>query len=167
MWWKQVCNGNEARGYDNSASEALDGAEPDKLGHRWAQACRNRADHEDGNAQEKEDPAPVEIGEPAHDRDRNRGRDKVGGRRPRVTVESSQVDDDAGHRRGNDGLVQRGQEQRQQDSGQRHKKLSSEKRDEIARTRLIGSGFGIGVACMSIYFVSVRFAGKFFFLEGL
>ena len=144
--WKQVGDSHKAGGHDDSASEALDGTEPDKLDHGLAQAGRNRTYHEDGDSQEEEDPASVEIGKPAHDRDRNRGRDHVGGRSPRITVESPQVGDDTGHRRGDDGLAQRGQEHRQQDSGQRYKKLFSGKRNEITCARLIGRGFGIGVA---------------------
>ena len=87
---------------------------------------------------------PYRSESPAHDRYRDRGRHQVGGRSPRVAVESSQVDDDAGHRGGDDSLTQRGQEHRQHDSGQRQQKLSSGKGNEVAIYRLIGSGFGLG-----------------------
>jgi len=109
-----------------------------------AQAGWNRAHHESGDAQQEENPAPVEVGESAHDRDRDRRPHQVGGRSPRVTVEPAQVGDDAGHRGGDDGLAERGQEHRQHHPGQRQEELSSWKRDEIAWCRLIGSGFGLG-----------------------
>ena len=165
LGWEQVGDGHEARGHDDPASDALDGAERDKLGHRLAQAGRNRTHHEDGDTQQEEDPAPVEVGEPAHDRDRDRGCHQVGGRSPRVAVESAQVGDDAGHCGGDDGLAERGQEHRQHQPGQRQEELSSRKRDEIASDRLVGSGFGIGADVHVHLLPLCSFRRKFPFTE--
>ena len=77
----------------HTTPQTLQGTEGDELVHRLAQPDKDRGEGKGHDADQKQDPATVEVGEPARNRhDRRRGH-HVGRGRPGVPVESPQVGD--------------------------------------------------------------------------
>ena len=135
---EQVGAGCKAGGHETAAADALQGAGGDELIHGLTETRRNGAKHENDQAKEQEHPAPVDVGEPADNRNHHRGGHQIGGRRPRVAVKTAEVGDDSRHGGGEDGLAEGGQEHRQHDAEHRQRQLSFGELDK-------GSGYG-GIA---------------------
>ena len=143
---EQVGDGGEAVDHDHPTADALDGPEGDQLVHGLAEAREDGADQEDDDAGHEEDLAAVDVREAADNGHGGRGRDEVGGRDPGEAVEAAQVGDDPGHGGGDDCLVQRREEQREEKAGHRQDELTPGKLDEVLCYRLVGYGRGCGVA---------------------
>ena len=91
--------------------EPLEGAEPDQLGHVLAQPAERRADEKDHD-RDLEDRFPaVEVAELPVQRAGDRRREQVRGHDPREVLDPAEVADDRRQRGRNDRLVQRREQQ--------------------------------------------------------
>ena len=115
--------GGETAGRNEAAADALHEAESNQLIHGLTQARRNRAERENDQAEGEEHPAPIDVGQPPHDRHGDCGRHQIGRGRPGVAVEAAQVGDDARHGGGDDGLAEDRQKHRQHHAGRCQGKL--------------------------------------------
>ena len=100
---------------DRARAEALDAARGDQLPHLLAQAGQHRAEDEHADAEQEHRPAAEQVGDLAVERAADRRRQQVGRDGPRVEAVAAEVGDDRRQRRADDGLVERGQEDRDHD----------------------------------------------------
>ena len=146
---KEIGDRHVAAGHDGASADALHGAVNHDLSHRFAEAQKERADGENRQAEQQEQPTPIDVAQPANDRERECDCNQVRGCSPGVAVETAQVSDDEGHRRGDHGLAQRAQKHGQQHAGHRCPGLPLRRRREAAlvlETVVVrGAVFGIDV----------------------
>ena len=111
--------------HDQAAgSESLHGAERDQLVHVLAETGQDRAGEEDDDG-ELEDPlAPVEVGDLPVERGADRRGEEVGGHDPGQAVEGVEVADDGRQCRADDGLVERGQQHPEHQTGEHDEDLA-------------------------------------------
>ena len=122
---KKVGNGNERNGHHDAATEALDRPKGDELVHRLALSRQHRAGQEDSDSRDVEALSPMDVRQLADDGDRCGGGHQVCGHDPREAVQPAQVGNDTRHRRADDGLVERRQEDGEHDSSHRQDDLPS------------------------------------------
>ena len=104
------------RDHDQPAgAEPLHGAKADQLPHALREAAERRADEEDHDRGLEDDLAPVEIAELAVERPGNRRGQQVRRDDPGQMVEPAELADDGRQRRRDDRLVERGQQQDEQE----------------------------------------------------
>jgi hypothetical protein len=129
----------EDQRHQAAAAEALQRAEGDQLVHVLRHAAQGGADQEDQDGEDEDLFRPVEVGELAVDRgDRRRG-EQVRGDHPGHlgrAVRLVQVVDDRQQRGGDDGLVQRGQQQGQ------HQAAEDDHDLPVRHLLLLGLGLG-------------------------
>ena len=94
-------------------ADALDGAEGDQLVHGPRPAGQRGADDEDDDGEQEDALAAEEVAELAVDGQPDGGGEQVGGDRPGHLVQAVQFADDLRERGGDDGLVERGEQQRE------------------------------------------------------
>ncbi len=97
-------------------ADALDRAEGDQLVHGLGAAGQRGADDEDQDGELEDALAAEEVAELAVDRQADGGGEQVGGDRPGHLVQAVQLADDLRQRRGDDHLLQRGEQQREHES---------------------------------------------------
>ena len=103
---------------EGAGTQSLDAAEHDELPHLLRQAAQHRTDQEDADPDGEDDPPPEDVGQLSVDRTADRGRQQVSGERPHVDVVALQLADDHGQGGAHDRLVERRQEDSQQDGDQ-------------------------------------------------
>jgi hypothetical protein len=118
---EQVGDNGEGGGEERAAADALDGAEDDQLGHAAAdqrqrpeltgEARQPGPNQEDADAGEQHRLAPMQVGELAPDRHHHRRGEQIAGGDPGVEVQALQLRHDARHGGGDDGLVQRAEQE--------------------------------------------------------
>ena len=135
--FEQVADDGEADGEQRSGAESLDAPEDDQLGHVLAQARQRRADQEDRDADHQHRLAAVQVGQLAVERHRDRGGEQVDRDRPGQQRLAAEVRDDRGQRDRDDRLVQRAQEQAEQDGEQ---DLHLRPVGEVEGTEAVGGG---------------------------
>ena len=101
----------------SAAAQSLQGAEPDELQHGLGQAAQRRPDQEDHDRGLEQPLAAVLVAELAPHRGGGRGGQQVRGDHPGQVVQPAQVTDDRRQGGGHDGLVQRGEQDRQHQRG--------------------------------------------------
>ncbi len=109
---EQVADRYKRDRHHGAATKALERPEADQLDHSLRKPREGRSDQEDDHPGDAEPLAAVHVGKPSHDWNDHRRRHHVRGCHPRVQLEPTQVRDDPRERGADDGLVQRGQEQR-------------------------------------------------------
>lgn len=97
-----------------AASEALQGAEADELGHVLGEAAEGRADEEEDDGVLEELLSPVLVAELAPQRGGRGGGEHVGGDDPGEVGHAAELADDGRQGGGDDGLVECGDQQAQQ-----------------------------------------------------
>ena len=127
-------DGEDGRG-QHAAGQALQAAEDDQLGHVLAQAAQRRGQHEQRRAAEQEQLAAVHVRQLAGDRHDRRAGQQVGRGDPGVVLEAVQLGDDARHRRADDGLVERRQQQAQHQARDGQDQVAARQRVEAGRSR--------------------------------
>ena len=98
-----------------AAAESLQRAEGDQLRHVLADPAQRRADQEDDDRRLEDDLAAVEVADLAVQRTRNRRREQVRGHDPGEMGEPAEVADDRRQRGRDDRLVERREQQHQQE----------------------------------------------------
>ena len=93
-----------------AGADPLQRPEPDQLGHVLRQPGQGRADQEDDDRRLEELLAAVQVAELAPQRGRDRRGENVGGHHPGQVVQAMQVTRDRRQGRGDDRLIERGQE---------------------------------------------------------
>ena len=129
---------------DRPATQALDPAEQDQLPHLLAETAQDGADQEQADREDDDRPAPEEVRQPAVDRAADRGRQQIDRDDPGVEGVPVEVGDDDRECGADHGLVEREQEQRQEDRAedlQLRAELSSIVGSLVVRRGVIG-GFG-------------------------
>ena len=99
-------------------AEALQGAERDQLAQRLRGPAQRRPGQEHRNRRLEERLAAVEVAHPAPQRHGDRRGEQVGGDDPRELVDAAEVPDDRREGGGDDRLVERRQEHRQEQPGE-------------------------------------------------
>jgi hypothetical protein len=99
--------------YQAAAAQPLQGAERDQLDHAVRQAAQRRADQEDHDRRLEQPLAAVLVAELAPQRRRCRRGEQVGGHYPGQMAQAAEVADDRGQRGRDDGLVERGEQDRE------------------------------------------------------
>ena len=107
-----------------AGAEALEGPERRQLVHRGRERAQRRADDEDGDREHEELLATVVVAELAVDRRRDRGRDQVRRRHPRLDRQPVEVVGDRADRGADDRLVESTQEHAQHQPGQDRQDLA-------------------------------------------
>ena len=107
---EDVAHDRERQGHEATSAEALNRAEDRELVHRRREAGRERAHKEDADRDDEQRAATENVAELAVDGSRDRRRDQVGGRHPRLEAQAIEVVRDGAHRRSHDGLIERRQE---------------------------------------------------------
>ena len=97
-----------------AAAEALHGAEGDQLRHGLRQTAQRRAGEEDHECDLQQPLASVEIAELPVQRPDDRRGQQVGRHHPREVLEAAEVADDGRQRRRDDRLVERGDQQHEE-----------------------------------------------------
>ena len=115
-WSEDVADDGQRDREERAGTQALQPAEGDQLPHLLREPRQHRPDQEDQDADDEDRPPAEEVGELAVDRPADRRRHQVGGERPDVDVVAVQVGDDDRQRGPDDGLVEGGEEDAQQDS---------------------------------------------------
>ena len=115
---EDVADDRQRHREEGAGAQSLDAAEQDELPHLLRQAAEHRTDQEDAHPNGEDDPPAEDVGQLPVDRAADRGRQQVRGERPHVDVVALQLADD--HRQGgaHDRLVERRQEDSQQDGDQ-------------------------------------------------
>ena len=103
---EQVTDDRQRDREQRSGTESLDAPGRDELPHLLGQAGEERADHEDADPEQEDRPPAEQVGELAVERSADRGREQVGGERPRVEVVATEVGDDPWQRRSDHRLVE-------------------------------------------------------------
>ena len=120
------------RDHDQAAgAEPLDRAETDQLGHVLAQPAQHRAGEEDHDRRLQHDLSAVEVAQLAVHRTDHRRGEQVRRDDPGELRDSSEVADDRRQRRRDDRLVERGEQQHEQ-----------ERAEDQAHARLIRASLG-------------------------
>ncbi len=114
----QVTNDRERDREERSRAKSLDASEQDQHAHVLRQAGQRRADQEDGHPDHHHRLAPVQVGQLAVERHRDGGRQEVDRDDPGVILVTAQIGHDPGQRRSDDGLVERAEEEGEQDGAQ-------------------------------------------------
>ena len=99
--------------HEAAAADALDGAEDDQFVHRARPARQRRADDEDENGEDEDRLAAEEVTELAVEGQTDGRGQQVGRHRPGHLVQTVQFADDLRQGGGDDGLVERREQQRQ------------------------------------------------------
>ena len=104
--------GDDRQRTDHQAActHSLNGTERDQLVHRLGQPREDRRDEEDDGGADEDRPATQQVTELPGNRRGNRRGDEVGGDDPRQATEPAEIADDRGQRRGDDHLVESGEE---------------------------------------------------------
>ncbi len=139
---EQVPDDGQCDREERAGADALDAAEDDELRHVLAETGEGRADEEDDDADHEDRLAPVKVRELAPEGHADRARQEEGGDRPRVVVVAGQLRDDGRQRRPDDGLVEGGQEDAQQDREEDLHLLALRQ----AERRVLGQGRDLGDA---------------------
>ncbi len=100
---------------DCPATKALDAPRHDELPHLLAEAGHHGANEEEGDGEDDDRPPPEQVGELAVDRTADRARQQVDRDDPDVEVVAAEIGHDPRQRHADDRLVEREQEERQQD----------------------------------------------------
>ena len=100
----------DREGEEPAGARPLHGASRDELAHALREPAEHRAEQEDRDREDVEQPPPVDVAELPVQRDGDRHREHVGGDHPRVALEAAEVGDDraAGRSRRSSGRAQRG-----------------------------------------------------------
>jgi hypothetical protein len=93
-------------------------AEGDELHHRARRTAERRADEEDHHRRLQHALAAVEVAELAVERGHHGLGEQVGGDDPRQPLETAELADDGGQRRGDDRRVERGEQQHEQQAAE-------------------------------------------------
>ena len=131
---EQVADDGHAVRHHRAAAQTLDATEHDELEHlvrgprqrredavqigRSGRTAEHRTHEEHRDAAEIEVLAAVQVGELPHDGDGDGGRERVDDEHPGQVLHAAQLAHDAGHRRADDGGVERAEQHRQQDAGE-------------------------------------------------
>src|SRR6185312_4487611 len=139
--------------HETAASQSLQPAEQNELGHAPAQAAQRGPQQEEHDTALEDDLAPVQIAElPVERRDDGLG-EQVRGDDPREVRQAAQLTDDGGKSGGNDRGVQRGQQQDEQQSAEGNQDLAvgqlpgrviDDRRCHEMATRKIGAATAAG-----------------------
>ena len=100
---------------ESTGPQALDGPEADQLEQRVAETRERRADQEDHDGRLKERLASVLVAELAPQRRRDSGGQQICGHHPGQMGCPMEVSDDGGQRGRNDGLIESGEEQSEEE----------------------------------------------------
>jgi hypothetical protein len=100
-----VAGDGDRHGHDGAGAEALHGPEGDQGGHAPGEAAEDRAEQEDGDAEQENRFAADDIGQLGVDRHRHGLGEQVDGEQPWELRESADVFHDGGHRGGEDGRL--------------------------------------------------------------
>ena len=114
----EVADYGQRHHHQAAAAEPLHEAEGDQLRHALRQPAQNRADQEKDERDLQDRFAPVEIAQLAVQRPDHRRRQQVGGHYPGEVLQAAQVADDRRERRRHDRLVERRDEQHEQQRGE-------------------------------------------------
>jgi hypothetical protein len=99
------------RGHQQAAgAETLHDARDGELGHRAGQRAERRAGEEEGDRPEQDGLAPADVAELAVERRRDGLGQQVRGHDPREIVDAAELAGDRRQRRGDDRLVERGEQ---------------------------------------------------------
>jgi hypothetical protein len=101
-----------------AGADALESPERGQLVHRVREGGQQRAENEDGDREDEERPAAVDVAQLAVQRRHDRRGDEVGGRRPGLDAQAVEVVRDGADRRRDDRLVERGQEHPRHQTGE-------------------------------------------------
>ena len=134
---EQVADDREADREQRARAEALDAPEDDQLGHVLAEARQRRADQEDRDADHQHRLAAVEVGQLAVERHRDRRCEQVDRDRPGQQRLAAEIRDDRGQRDRDDRLVQRAEEEPEQD---REEDLHLRAVGEVECAEAVGGG---------------------------
>jgi hypothetical protein len=135
---ENVAQNREHQTQTDPRADSLQAAEHDQLVHS-VQAedvplarytAQARGDDEHHRSQEEKPFPAVNVGELREDRNRHGGGEQIGGAHPRVAVEPGELRDDTRHRGADDGLIERGEKQREHQAGQRTDQLRSGQPDK-------------------------------------
>ena len=102
---------------ETAGADTLDGAEDHELPHVLCGSAERRAQEEDQDRDDEERLAPVDVAEPAVQGHGYGRAEHVSGEDPRVLRDPSEVGNDTRERRGDDGLVEGGKEERHHQPG--------------------------------------------------
>ncbi len=98
-------------------AEPLEGTEQDQLGHALRETAQHGADEEDDDGRLQHELAAEQVAELPVQRAGNRRRQEIGGHDPGEVIEPTEVADDGRQRRRDDRLVERGEQQHEQQRG--------------------------------------------------
>src|SRR5450759_4329415 len=115
---EQVADDGEADREQGAGAEALDAPKDDQLGHVLAQAGQRGADQEHGDAEHQQRLASVQVGQLAVERDRDRRGQQVDRDRTGHHRLAAEIGHDGGQGDADDRLIERAQEQAEQDREQ-------------------------------------------------
>ncbi len=163
----EVGDHSEGRGDQAGAAQTLDRPEHDQLRHAAAdqrqiaelagQPAQHRADHKQGDADDEDRLAPKDVRQLAVDRHHHRRGQQIGGRHPRIEIQARQLRHDPRHGRGDDGLVERRQQEDDHQGDQRHPPLQGR---EVLRLRVDGRSRREGLACVGAGGHGLRLEGQ-------
>ena len=119
-WRDDVADDRQRRHDQAAAPEALQGPERDQFGHVLADPAERGADQEDGDRRLQDDLPTIEISELSVERAGDRRGQQVGGDDPGEVLDPAEVADDRGQRGRDDRLVERGQQQDEQQRAEDH-----------------------------------------------
>ncbi len=112
---EEVADGRHGHRHDGAGPQALQRPESDQLLHVLREPGEPGAGQEQADAEQEHGFASVDVGELAVDGDRHRRAQQVGRDHPDVDVGALQIGDDPRQGRPHHGLVERGEEHRQED----------------------------------------------------
>jgi hypothetical protein len=116
-WRDDVPDDGQGQGEEATGTHTLDGSEARQHRHRGGEGAEDRAEQEDHDGRGEERLAAVDVRELAVQRRHDRRGDEVGRDNPGLSGKVAEVVGDDAHGRGDDRLVERGQEHPQHQAG--------------------------------------------------
>ena len=136
----QVAEHDHPHRRETAAAESVQHAAENQHQHVGGERAHERARQIDQDRDPKREPAAMDVGDLAVERDGGGRRQQVGGDQPRQAVDVAQVASDRRQRARQDGLVERAHERRQQDAEHDQQRLT-------VRERLGLAALDLGIHC--------------------
>lgn len=119
-----VADDRHRQHHEAAAAQSLDRPEGDQLGHVLSQSAQRRTDQEDDDRGLEQALPAVLVAQFAPQRGGGGRREQVGGDDPAQMVQAAQIADDRGQGRGDDRLVEGGEEHAEQQGADRDEHIS-------------------------------------------
>ena len=142
-----IADDRHGQGHEASGARALQRAEGDELAEAAGRAAQRRAGEEDEDRRDEQRLAAEEVAGSTPQRHRDRRAEQVGGDDPRQLVDAAEVADDRGQRGGDDGLVEGGEEHREQQAREGHDELAAAQGGRRLGSGGVGGGRAHGKEC--------------------